>query len=92
MESKLESKMSSCSMVIHLLLPITSRWVIACNTVNTTSRRSLNSLHIQYVFECLNKNTKAIYNIKTYLLATLFNAPATISNYYDARVRYDFSH
>lgn len=53
---------------------------------------SLNSLHIQYVFECLNKNTKAIYNIKTYLLATLFNAPATISNYYDARVRYDFSH
>ena len=53
---------------------------------------SLNSLHIQYVFECLDKNTTHIGKIKAYLLATLFNAPATISNYYDARVRYDFSH
>lgn len=50
---------------------------------------SLNSLHIQYVFECLNRNVHRIANIKAYLLTTLFNAPATISNYYDACVRHD---
>lgn len=35
----------------------------------------LNSSHIDYVFECLNKNTTYIRNIRRYLLATLFNAP-----------------
>lgn len=35
----------------------------------------INSLHIDYVFECLKKTTTYIRNIKRYLLATLFNAP-----------------
>lgn len=37
--------------------------------------------HIEYVLECLNKNTSKIKNIKKYLLAALFNAPATLMSY-----------
>ena len=50
----------------------------------------INSLHIDYVFECLKKTTTYIRNIKKYLLATLFNAPSTIDNYYSALVNHDF--
>ena len=49
----------------------------------------INSLHIQYVFECLDKNTSEIRNIKKYLLAVLFNAPSTMGSYYKAQVNYD---
>jgi hypothetical protein len=49
----------------------------------------LNSMHIEYVFECLNRNTTYIHNIKKYLLATLFNAPSTIDSYYAALVSHD---
>lgn len=49
----------------------------------------INSLHIDYVFECLKKTTTYIRNIKRYLLATLFNAPSTIDNYYSALVNHD---
>ena len=49
----------------------------------------INSLHIQYVFECLDKNTTEVRNIKKYLLATLFNAPSTMGSYYKAQVNYD---
>lgn len=50
----------------------------------------INSLHIGYVFECLKKTTTYVHNIKRYLLATLFNAPSTIDNYYSALVKHDF--
>ena len=49
----------------------------------------ITSQHIQYVLECLNENRVDIKNIKRYLLATLFNAPSTIDNYYSAKVKYD---
>ena len=49
----------------------------------------INSLHIQYVFECLDKNTTEVRNIKKYLLATLFNAPSTMGSYYKAQVNHD---
>lgn len=49
----------------------------------------LNSMHIEYVFECLDKNTTFVRNIKKYLLATLFNAPSTIDSYYSALVNHD---
>lgn len=49
----------------------------------------INSLHIEYVFECLKKTTTYIRNIKRYLLATLFNAPSTIGSYYSALVNHD---
>ncbi len=45
--------------------------------------------HIEYVFDCLRSTTSDIRNIKAYLLETLFNAPATIGNYYKAKVNYD---
>lgn len=45
----------------------------------------LNSLHIQYVFECLDKNNTEVRNIKKYLLTVLFNAPSTMENYYRAK-------
>ena len=47
----------------------------------------INSLHIEYIFACLEKSAHPIRNIKQYLLATLFNAPVTKSNYYDELVR-----
>ena len=49
----------------------------------------LDSSHIDYVFECLQKTTTYVRNIKRYLLATLFNAPSTIGNYYSALVNHD---
>ena len=49
----------------------------------------INSLHIQYVFECLDKNTTEVRNIKKYLLATLYNAPSTMGSYYKAQVNHD---
>lgn len=49
----------------------------------------LNSTHIQYVFECIDKNTTKVRNIKSYLLTTLYNAPTTIDHYYRAEVNHD---
>lgn len=49
----------------------------------------INCMHIEYVFECLDKTTTYIRNIRRYLLATLFNAPSTIDSYYSALVNHD---
>ena len=49
----------------------------------------LNSGHLEYVFECMDRNTAKISNIKSYLLAALFNAPATMDSYYRAEVNHD---
>ena len=49
----------------------------------------LDCLHIQYVLDCLKDNTSDVKNIKQYLLAALFNAPVTISPYYQAKVNHD---
>ena len=49
----------------------------------------LNSGHLEYVFECMDRNTAKISNIKAYLLAALFNAPATMDSYYRAEVNHD---
>ena len=51
--------------------------------------RKINSMHIEYIFGCLEQNASRVRNIKKYLLTTLFNAPTTMGNYYDAQVRYD---
>jgi len=47
--------------------------------------------HIDYVLDCLQKNTTEIRNIKKYLLAMIFNAPNTMGNYYTALVAHDMS-
>lgn len=53
--------------------------------------RQINSSHIEYVFECLKRSAPNIRNIKQYLLTALYNAPATISSYYSARVEREHS-
>ena len=50
---------------------------------------SLDYSHVEYVFACMKKITKKIGNIKQYLLASLYNAPATIGHYYAAEANYD---
>lgn len=45
--------------------------------------------HIEYVLECLKENTTGIHNIMQYMLSALFNAPTTISPYFQAKVNYD---
>ena len=49
----------------------------------------LNDGHIRYVLESLDETTTRVRNIRQYLLTALYNAPTTISSYYDARVRHD---
>ncbi len=51
----------------------------------------LNSLHIEFVLDCMKQNTTKIRNIKQYLRAVLFNAPSTIDNYYTALVAHDMA-
>lgn len=45
--------------------------------------------HIEYVMDCLQKHTGKIWNIKAYLLTSLYNSALTISNYYRAEVNHD---
>lgn len=49
----------------------------------------INSGHIEYVFDCIDKNTTKVGNIKAYLLTALYNAPATMDSYYRAEVNHD---
>lgn len=44
--------------------------------------------HIGYVMDCLCNNTTHVRNIKKYLLAALFNAPATVEHFVSA----EFNH
>lgn len=46
--------------------------------------------HIQYVFDSLNNISHKIKNIRSYLITTLYNAPETMGNYYEAKVREAF--
>ena len=51
----------------------------------------LDSSHIEFVMDCLHKNTTEVRNIKQYLLTVLFNAPSTMSNSYTAQVNHDMN-
>lgn len=51
----------------------------------------IDSEHIRFVMEGLNENTTRIRNMRQYLLATLYNAPLTIGNYYRSLVNHDMS-
>ena len=53
--------------------------------------KQLNSSHICYVMDCLGENTTKITNIRQYLLAVLYNAPVTISSYYQTLVSHDMA-
>ena len=67
--------------------------VIASNELPTEFVKNrfmkLNFMHIQYVISSMKKNTTEIKNIKKYLLAALYNAPATMQGYYQAAVNHD---
>jgi hypothetical protein len=49
----------------------------------------LDDSHIEYVLECLDRNTTDIRNIRSYILTALYQAPTTINSYYAARVSHD---
>ena len=51
----------------------------------------LDSEHIRFVMDGMQKNTTEVRNMKQYLLAVLFNAPATISNHYTVQVNHDMN-
>ena len=51
----------------------------------------LDSEHIRFVMDCLQKNTTEVRNMKQYLLTVLFNAPTTISNHYTSQVNHDMN-
>ena len=67
--------------------------IIASNEYPTELVKSkflkLNCMHLEYVMDCLKSNTTKVMNIKKYLMAALFNAPSTISGYYQAEVNHD---
>ena len=44
---------------------------------------------IEYVLDRMRENTTYVRNIKKYLLAALYNAPATIGSYYTSLVSHD---
>ena len=45
--------------------------------------------HIRYVLDSLRTNTAEIRNIRQYLLSSLYNAPTTMTSYYQAQVNHD---
>ena len=51
----------------------------------------LNSMHLEYVMACMKDNTTKVRNIKNYLLSALFNAPTTMSSYYQSEVSHDLA-
>ena len=50
----------------------------------------LNSEHIEYVFDQLNKTTSKVGNAKAYVLAALFNAPVNMDTQIQFEVNRDF--
>ena len=49
--------------------------------------QSLNAECIRYVLDCLREVKPQIKNMKKYLMASLFNAPATMENFMESRVQ-----
>lgn len=62
-----------------------------CTEVVKSRFLKLDSSHIEYVMDCLDKNTTLVGNIRAYTLSALFNAPVTISQYYASLVRHDMA-
>ena len=51
----------------------------------------INSMHLEYVLDCMKKNPAKVRNIKQYLLAAIYNAPLTMQSYYQAWVNNDMA-
>ena len=81
-------------LILETVLCRNNEIVVASNKYPAELVRSkflkLTSSHIEYAIGCMKSNTTKVHNIKKYLLATLFNAPSTISGYYQAEVNHDY--
>ena len=51
----------------------------------------LTSEHIRKVLDGISENTTRVWNTRAYLLAALFNAPATTDNHYTMLVNHDMN-
>lgn len=49
----------------------------------------LNSSHVAYVMGCMKDTATKITNIRAYLITALYNAPSTMSHYYQQEVQHD---
>ena len=49
----------------------------------------LNSSHIEYVLEAMDKNSSDVRNIRSYLITALYNSRFTLNSYWGARVNHD---
>lgn len=49
----------------------------------------LNSNHIEYVLEAMDKNSSDVRNIRSYLITALYNSRFTLNSYWGARVNHD---
>ncbi len=49
----------------------------------------LSSSHVEYVMGCMRETVTKITNIRAYLITALYNAPSTMSHYYQQEVQHD---
>lgn len=49
----------------------------------------LTSKHLNYVVRCMSNTKTKIYNIRSYMITSLFNAQNTIAHYWNQEVQYD---
>lgn len=52
----------------------------------------ITSAHIETLLESIQANTTRVWNTRAYLLAALFNAPATMDNHYTMLVNHDLNY
>ena len=50
---------------------------------------ALRAGHIEKILEGMKENTTRVWNTKAYIMATLFNAPASTDNHYTMLVNHD---
>ena len=51
--------------------------------------RILTDAHLEYILDCMKRNTGNVQNVKNYLLTSLYNAPLTMEHYYRLAVNRD---
>lgn len=63
--------------------------VDGCYPIEVVKDRLLGLDHL--LIDMLDSNTTKIRNIKAYIISSLFNAKATIANFYNNQVNYHFN-
>lgn len=56
--------------------------------VETPKKKEEQKLPIEYVMDCMGKNTTKVRNIRGYMMAAFFNAGSTIGSYYKAEMNH----